>query len=299
MISVLVDISRIGDRYLEFGVGIILGNAVTLFKTDFGTILDFLDRIDAVGIGFGCDALAALKHTVRIFNPSRGYRFGNIFHLALGLRLGDYLAARGDGGIGIGRPDTHDVLGNLLARVLIRVQVDGNRGRDIKVHQALSVAVEIHRLVVFLFFVDGQRTGADDVQACAVFATVIECPDITQLARALDVELEVVAHVIDRKGFGQLDVAEGQGVCRLVIGRAGNRLVIDHDRARRRHALTVIDQALRLTFYAAESYHRAAGHPVKAVPRSCRRLKRIGGRAFGKSRNAGCAQQQRRHQKYR
>ena len=47
---------------------------------------------------------------------------------------------------------------------------------------------------------------------------------------AFNAQFEIITHVVNSEIIGQFNVIKGQGVCRLVIRRAGNRLVVNNHR---------------------------------------------------------------------
>ena len=230
LVAVLVSVCRVGHIDIEGGIEVVFCNTITVLNAVFTVILQVCDRVDTVGIGLGLDALAVIGLCVCVVDPDGVDLFGDDRCVELGLCLGDRSAACGDGGGGIGRPDPHDVLRSLIARVLSGVQMDGDGVGDIEVHQAIAVAVEVHSFLVPLF-VHGQRAVADDAQARAVITEIVAHPDMTQLALAHDTQLEVIAHEVDGQFVvRQLDVVDGQGIGLLVVGRARERLVVGDDR---------------------------------------------------------------------
>ena len=102
--------------------------------------------------------------------------------------------------------------------------------RDIEMRQADALAAKLNRFGISFFLIERQSTGTGDVQACAVLTGKVEHGNLCQFAFALDAKPEVIAHVIDTEIIGQLDMIKGQGICRLVIGRAGDYLVVGDDR---------------------------------------------------------------------
>ena len=124
--------------------------------------------------------------------------------------------------------------------------MNGDGVGDIEVHEAvIAVRNHLDRDIIPALFVHGQRTVADDIQARAVEIEIVVDVDHAEFILALDIELEVVAHIPDEKLIVFLmDVLDGQGVSRLVVGHTAHGAVVDLETAVR---VVIIDDVEVLT----------------------------------------------------
>ena len=126
------------------------------------------------------------------------------------------------------------------------IQMNGDGVGNIKVHEAVSaVRNHLDRNIIPALFVHGQRTVADDIQARAVEIETVVDEDHAEFILALDIELEVIAHIPDEKLIVSLmDILDGQGVGCLVVGHTAHGAVVDLETAVR---VVIIDDVEVLT----------------------------------------------------